>query len=195
MKYKIGVFGSGGGSQSDDANNQVAQAVGQALGNFHDHVIIITGGCTGLPYVAAREAKRAGCEVWGFSPVLDMEQQKKFTPDDDLSIYTKLQFVPKDMPFAKNLRVSMKYRNVLSTAACDAGIIISGRWGSLNEFTNLVDMQKLVGVVTGTGGIADELPKLDAKIHKQGAGKIVFNDDPIRLIEEVMRILNTSKTP
>lgn len=59
------------------------------------------------------------------------------------------------------------YHNVLTTAACDAGIIIAGRWGSMNEFTNLYDMGKVIGVLTGTGGIADELPQLLKKISKK----------------------------
>lgn len=186
MKYKIGVFGSGNGSQSDEIIKDAARAIGRALGTHANEVIIITGGCTGLPYIAAREATPMGSEVWGFSPVVDMEKQKNFTPDDDLSIYSKLIFVDKELPFAGNLRVSMKYRNVLSTAECDAGIVISGRWGSLNEFTNLVDMQKVVGVLTGTGEIADELPNLDAIVHKEGAGKIIFNDDPQNLVKEIL---------
>jgi len=108
-----------------------------------------------------------------------------------LSIYTKLIYVSRDLPFADNRRIRMKYRNVLSTAECDAGIIISGQWGSLNEFTNLVDMQKVVGVLTGTGGVADELPALAKKIVKEGQGTVIFNDDPRALVEELLQLLRS----
>jgi predicted Rossmann-fold nucleotide-binding protein len=186
MKYNIGVFGSGHSSKPSQQIATAAKQIGAALGRHAKEVTVVTGGCSGLPYMAAHEAAQAGASVWGFSPVQNMEAQKAFTPNDDLSIYTQLDFVPADLPFVHNQRVCMKYRNVLSTAACDAGIIISGQWGSLNEFTNLIDMQKLVGVLTGTGGIADELPALAKKIVKPGQGEIIFSDDPAQLVEAIL---------
>lgn len=53
----------------------------------------------------------------------------------------------------------LKYRNVVSTIHADAGSIISGGWGSLNEFTNLLYDGKPIGILAGTGGVADELPE------------------------------------
>lgn len=192
MKYKIGVFGSGGSKVSAKAVQESARQLGAILGNHAKEVIIVTGGCTGLPYAAAQEAAKSGTEVWGYSPVFNMDEQRQFTPNDNLGIYTKLEFVSPDTPLPDIQRVRMKFRNVLSTAACDAGIIISGQWGSLNEFTNLVDMQKVVGVLTGTGGVADELPVLCEKIVKEGQGTVVFNDDPEALVKEVLSLLEAT---
>ena len=98
------------------------------------------------------------------------------------------------MPFAGNRRICMKYRNVLSTAACDAGIIIAGQWGSLNEFTNLIDMQKVVGVLTGSGGVADELQALTAKIVKEGQGKVLFDSAPRALVKKLLTQLSITKS-
>lgn len=89
------------------------------------------------------------------------EKTKELLPAADTTIFDRLIFIPKDYEFTKNKQVSLKYRNVTSTASCDAGIIISGRWGSLNEFTNLYDMGKIIGVLIGTGGVADELEELN----------------------------------
>jgi predicted Rossmann-fold nucleotide-binding protein len=190
MKHKIGVFGSGGGSVSDEVIQDAAMRLGAELGARSNEVIVITGACTGLPYFAAQQASKAGTDVWGFSPVLNMQEQRQFTPNDNLDIYTKLEFIPEEIAASlKNQRERMKFRNVLSTSSCDAGIIISGRWGSLNEFTNLVDMQKPVGVLTGTGGIADELPDLCRKIVKEGQGPVIFNDDPQLLVDGLFKLL------
>lgn len=157
MKYKIGIFWIGGSWCLNGADSKVCTASWQGV-PFADELVVVTGGCTGLPYLAAHEAAKGGVGVHGYSPVASMSEQEKFTPNDDLSIYNELSFTPHNLILPDVQRVRMKYRNVLSTAACDAGIIISGQWGSLNEFTNLVDMQKAVGVLTGTGGVADELP-------------------------------------
>lgn len=187
MKYKIGIFGSSAG----DLENILPKArqLGRALGKHADAISIITGACSGLPYAVAKAAADEGSEILGFSPVFDIEEQKKFTPDDDISIYKRIEYMPRNFKLANNDLANKKYRNVISTATCDAGIVISGRWGSLNEFTNLIDMQKIVGVLTGTNGIADELPGLSQKISKEGQGQIIFNDNPVKLVEEVLAAL------
>lgn len=190
MKYKIGIFGSSAGDMT--AVRPKAVELGRLLGEHADSVIIVTGGCAGLPYVVAQAAAAQGVEIWGFSAELNMEELRLQAPDDDHTIYSKLEFVPQNYVFATNRRARMKYRNVISTATCDAGIIISGRWGSLNEFTNLIDLQKTVGVLTGTGGIADELPALSRKISKEGQGHIIFDDNPKTLTQKLLRVMQSS---
>jgi hypothetical protein len=187
MKYKIGIFGSAAGDLEDVLPK--SETLGKLLGQYKDRILILTGAGPGLPFIVAKEAAAAGVEVWGFSAALDLKSQKQSAPDVDTTVFKKLIYLPAGLPLADNVRVGRKYRNVTSTATCDAGIIISGRWGSLNEFTNLMDMQKLVGVWTGTGGVADELPALTQKITKEGQGTVFFDDDPARLLTEIMKHL------
>lgn len=183
MKFKVGVFGSAEGDIEHIFKK--AWQVGKALGEQKD-IIIITGAANGLPYQVALAASRLGAEIWEFSPCVDLGSQKKDTPDANHSIYKKIFYVPKDFKFSKDVQVSRKYRNVTSTATCDAGIIISGRWGTMNEFTNLFDMGKVIGILTGTGGIADELKSLNKKIHKPGRAKVLFDSSPQRLVKLVV---------
>jgi predicted Rossmann-fold nucleotide-binding protein len=190
-KYKVGVYGSSAGDLA--AMLPRAAELGRILGEYADSIIIITGACPGLPYAAAQAAAAKGVEVWGFSPLVNAVSHRQEYPDDDLSIYKKLVYVPKDFPCADNDQACKKYRNVISTATCDAAIIISGRWGSLNEFTNLIDMQKTVGVLTGTGGIADELPALSRKVSKPDQGELLFDDDPEQLVEKLLSSLGFAK--
>lgn len=187
-KYKIGVFGSNAEELSISTIGKAKQ-IGEELANYS--IIIITGASSGLPYHAAQEAAKKGIGVWGYSPVANVKDQKIFTPNDDISIYKRLIFIPKDFEFSSDPQVSKKYRNVISTANCDAGIIISGRWGTLNEFTNLYDMGKIIGVLTNTGGIADQLPVLTQKIHKKSKAKIIFSSSPKELVEKVIKELKT----
>jgi predicted Rossmann-fold nucleotide-binding protein len=191
MKYKIGIFGSSAGDM--DVVMPKAMELGKVFAAYADQVILVTGACAGLPYAVISEAASSGIEIWGFSSALDEAAHHKDYPDDDHSIYTKIMYVPADFPFHDNDRARKKYRNVISTATCDAGIIISGRWGSLNEFTNLIDQQKLVGLLTGTGGVADELPELSKKITKAGQGEILCDEDPSRLVEKLLTTLEHPK--
>jgi len=186
-KFNIGVFGSSAGEMADIVPK--ATQLGDVLGEHADEVVVITGACAGLPYEAASRAAAGGCEVWGYSDRQDFAGLQAKYPNDDLSIYSKLIYIPADYEFADNERVCFKYRNVTSTAVCDAGIIISGRWGSLNEFTNLVDMRKLVGVLTDTGGVADELEQLSQRISKEGQGEVIFNNNPAELVAQLLQRL------
>lgn len=185
MRWKIGVFGSNQ-EELDPNTIDIAKQLGRELARWN--IILITGGSSGIPYIVASEAAKRGTDVWGYSPFRDIRIQKKLVPNEDVSIYKKLIFVSKDFPFAPNIEVSKKYRNVISTANCDAGIIISGRWGTLNEFTNLYDMGKVIGVLTGTGGVADELPVLTKRIRKKSKARIVFNNNPKELISKIIDV-------
>lgn len=189
MKYKIGVFGSA--ENINDTAKDMSKAVGRILAQ--KNCIVITGGCSGLPYLAAYEASKNGSEVWGFSPEYNLDEQKKAFIKDDYKIYTKLIYITEKTTILTDRFVRLKYRNVTSTGNCDAGIIVSGRWGSMNEFTNLFDMGKIIGVLEGTGGIADELRHLTQKISKKSQAKSIFNADPTLLVEEMLHELS-SKT-
>ena len=182
LKFKIGIFGSA--VSDDDGTVQKAKELAQELSNFD--VVVLTGAGSGLPYLVSYEAFKKGVEVWGFAPTVNHEKQKKLYPSLDLKIYSELYYVPEDYKFADRVEVLRKYRNVNSTATCEAGIIIAGRWGTMNEFTNLYDMGKVIGVLTGTGGVADELPNLVKKISKKSEATLIFNDSPKDLLKKVI---------
>ena len=136
-----------------------------------------------------RTAKENGSEIWGYSQATNLKDQERFCPGCDSKIYKRLIFIPENYEFVTNNAACKKYRNVTSTASCDAGIIIAGRWGTMNEFTNLYDMGKVIGVLTETGGIADELPNLIKKIHKKSKAKVLFSNSPAILIKNLISAL------
>lgn len=193
-KWKIGVYGSG--FVTDENQESLAfggaQTVGKELAK--QGAIVITGACSGIPHLAARAAKDNGGEVWGFAPAKDYDAYRALEPDGkhtEQGLYDKLLYIPSDFEFINQHETCCKYRNVTSTATSDAGIIISGKWGTLNEFTNLVDFQKVIGVLVGTGGTAGEIPNLWEKIKKTGnQAKVIFNADPIKLVERVIEELD-----
>ncbi len=183
-KFNIGIYGSA----VDEAEvvQEKARQLGKELVKYKDQVIVVTGACLGLPYEVAKVVSKAGMEVWGYSPSVNLEDQEKSFNNENVSVHSKLIYVPEDFIHADNDLVCKKYRNVMSTADCDAGIIMAGRWGSLNEFTCLTDFGKVLGVLTETGGIADELKSLTEKISKKGSGKVIFNNSPEKLLMEVI---------
>lgn len=193
MKYKIGIFGSAAEVKNKAINR--AKQLGKELSKYKNRIIIVNGAASGIPSIITAEATKRGVKVWGFSPTVSEEEHtKEIVHGDDISKYTKVFFVPREFAEKYDLQVCRKYRNVLSTAVCDAGIIVSGRWGTMNEFTNLHDMGKVIGVLTGTGGIADELPNLCQKISKKSNAKVIFESSPKKLIEKLLLELKSRKS-
>ncbi len=190
MSFKIGIFGSAEGDFEKVLSK--AHKLGEELSKHE--LILITGASAGLPYEVIRVAQGNGLkEIWGFSQAVDLDGQSLANPDIDNKIFSKMTYVPKDYEFVSNPQVCRKYRNVTSTANCDGGIIISGRWGTLNEFTNLFDFGKVTGVLTRTGGVADELLSLSKKINKPSKAKVFFNSDPEKLVNQLISELESGK--
>ena len=79
-------------------------------------------------------------------------------------------------------------RNLLLTRSSDAVFFVSGRIGTLNEFTIAFEDKKPIGILTGTGGIVEELDEILA-IARRGSRNIVFDSDPKRLVAKVLKIL------
>jgi len=83
-------------------------------------------------------------------------------------------------------------RNLLLTRSSDAVIVICGRMGTLNEFTIAFEDKKPIGVLTGTGGTADMIKEIVTSSHR-GPGKIVYESDPKRLIEKLLKLVDKEK--
>jgi len=175
---KIGVFGSAAGTAA--SNEKLAKQVGIEIAR-RGHVLI-SGACLGLPFAAAEAAKSAGGHNIGYTAVTDATQHEAVmgTP---LSLYDELVTIPKDYRHKDNALVCKKYRNVASVAACDACVFISGRWGTINEFSNAFDMGIVMGILTHSGGFSAHVEMLVNTLGKASKGTICYNADPASLIQ------------
>lgn len=183
-KIILGIFGSA--TDGSPAVNKKAKELGRVLANYKKEIVLINGACPGLPYFVVSEAAKMGVETWGFSPTFNFQGQKKETGEKDISFYKKIIYLPKNLPLAEDINVGRKYRNVFLTASCQGGIIIGGRFGTLNEFTNLYDMGKIIGIFSGTGGASDVIAYLLRKINKNTGGEIFFESNPKKLVTKII---------
>lgn len=167
----IGVSGASvTGHCAPDAHEK-AEAVGRAIAKAG--MVLVTGATTGLPYWAAKGAKEEGGLVIGFSPASSEAAHVKtyHLPVDyhDVIVYTGFEYPG---------------RNLILTRAAEGIIVICGRLGTLNEFTIAFEDQRPIGILTGTGGVADEIKGIVEQAHR-GPGKIVFSPDPEELVQEL----------
>lgn len=142
-------------------------------------VVLLTGATTGIIYVVGKTAHEAGGFHIGISPGSNEREHVELykLPLDacDTLIYTGF---------------GLKGRNVVLVRSCDIVLFVAGAMGSLNEFTIAHDEGKIIGCLTGTGGVADESEYLLQRFGKRGIAARVFqNEDPEKLIEDCMNAL------
>lgn len=175
MKYKFVV--SGAAETGHCAVDVDKKAYELGLEIVKQGGILITGATTGVPYFAAKGAKEAGGISIGVSPAASMAAHVKSyrLPTDyfDFIIFTGFEY---------------SGRNLLLTRSADAVIVCCGRIGTLNEFTIAFEDNKPIGVLEGSGGMADEVRHIIDVGHR-GKGKIVYDSDPKRLIEKLVELI------
>ena len=142
-------------------------------------VVLLTGATTGIVYVVGKTAHEAGSFHIGISPGSSEREHVKLykLPLDacDALVYTGF---------------GLKGRNVVLVRSCDVVLFIAGAMGSLNEFTIAHDEGKIIGCLTGTGGVADESEYLLQKFGKRTVARVFHNDDPEQLVEDCLNSLD-----
>lgn len=173
MTIAIGVMGSAGdlaNASGKEALSEKAGALAQAIAVRKP--LLLTGATTGIVYLVGKAAHDAGIFHVGISPAGDEREHvdKYNLPLDacDLIVYTGF---------------GLKGRNVVLVRSCEIVLFIAGAMGSLNEFTIAHDEGKIIGCLTGTGGVADEVDYLLKKFSKDTGARVFQNDNPAKLLD------------
>jgi uncharacterized protein (TIGR00725 family) len=182
MKTTVGVMGSATDAEegpSGDALREKASALGRALAERN--VVLMTGATTGIVYLVGKAAHESGVFHVGVSPAASQREhvERYQLPADacDLIVYTGF---------------GLKGRNVVLVRSAEIVIFIAGAMGSLNEFTIAHDEGKVVGCLTGTGGVADEADYLIQKFSKGMGARVIQNHRPERLVDDCLTALKSS---
>jgi len=179
MKYQICVSGAASGA-TVQASHQLAYDLGKAIAVGGK--TLTTGATVGLPWYAAQGAfsvkDRLGVSI-GFSPASSFREHvtvyKLPTVEFDYINFTGMAYVG---------------RNVHLVRSSDAIITVGGRMGSLHEFVTAIESRKVIGVLLGSGGLADYIPTLIANIDCVDAKDIIFDTNPARLVGKVIKALD-----
>jgi uncharacterized protein (TIGR00725 family) len=177
MALKVGVMGAASGEMTP-THLAAAEALGRAVARAG--CVLVTGACPGLPLAAARGAKSAGGTVVGISPGLSLDEHvyKYRSPAEhhDILVFTGSGLMGREVD---NIRTS------------DIVVIVGGRSGTLGELAIAYDEGKLIGVVTGTGGISDLVRDILAACAKDTGARVLYDSDPERLVTELLRVYRT----
>ena len=179
MKTKVGVMGSATGSGRPEIAKTItekSEALGHAIAKRD--VILFTGATTGVVYLVGRTAHDAGVFHIGISPAINAQEH--------LTDY-KLPLDACDTLIFTGF--GLKGRNVVLVRSCDIVLFIAGAMGSLNEFTIAHDEGKIIGCLTGSGGVADETDYLLQKFAKRTQAHVFQDADPESLLDSCIKSL------
>jgi len=172
MKIKVGVMGSAGDASPDTKGALVKKAQALARAIASRPLLLLTGATTGIVYVVGKAAHDAGVFHLGISPAQNIQEhvEEYKLPLDacDLIVYTGF---------------GLKGRNVVLVRSCDLVLFVAGAMGSLNEFTIAHDEGKIIGCLTGTGGVADDADYLLRKFSKDTGARVFQDEDPEKLLD------------
>lgn len=178
-KPTIGVMGS-----ADLALNKSAAANLKSLSTrlgraIADHgCTLITGATTGFPDLVSRAARSAGGITIGVSPAQSREEHvsRYLLPEDSAVVIIYTGF-------------GLKGRNVVNVRSSDIVIVVGGGIGTLNEFTIAFDEGKIIGVLEGTGGVADRIREIAQLSGRETTSEVVFDSNPEDLVETCLQVL------
>jgi uncharacterized protein (TIGR00725 family) len=176
-KPVVGVMSA---SNNDALTNQeqtrlkdLAEELGVALAKHN--CILVTGATTGLPDLVARAFRKQGGFALGISPGESRaEHLKRYgLPEEgaDVLIYTGFGY---------------KGRNVVNIHSADIVLIFGGAIGTLNEFTIAYDEGKVIGVLEGSGGVADHIREIIDFCNKPTRGVVLFDNNPGTLVQRCL---------
>jgi uncharacterized protein (TIGR00725 family) len=183
MKYRIGVMGSAQGPTIENQENiRKAIEVGHYIAE--NNCILVSGACPGLPDEAAYGAHQAGGLTMGVSPAFSEREhiQKYKSPHQnyDIILYTGMGLMERD---------------IINIRSSDAIILLGGGVGTLNEFTVAYDEGKVIGVLTGSGGVSNHIDKILEICDRALTDLIIFDEDPKKLVKKVINNIKSHPAP
>jgi len=181
MKVTVGVMGSAGGDLAPEVCAKVFR-LGEAVAR--NDCILITGACPGLPHEAVKGAKSAGGLTVGISPGHTLQEHVELydSPTDHLDV----------LIFTGS---GLMGREITTVRSCDIVVVVGGRSGTLGEFAIAYDEGKLIGVLRGTGGIAENVDRIVQFVDKETGAEMVYDSDPEHLMGRLLEILPSHKAP
>lgn len=176
--YSICVSGAASGRTIEE-DKSLAERLGAAIAR-RGH-ITTTGATIGLPFYAAKGAKREGGMSIGFSPASGIrDHMRRYRlPRNyfDYINYTGMNYVGRDAYLIQS---------------SDAVITVGGRFGSLHEFVTAIEMHKPCGILIGSDGTADVIPELVKVLELPQRHKVIFDENPENLVARMVEILDES---
>lgn len=185
---RVGVYGAG--RAGSDAQLGWAKRVGMILGE-RDHQLI-TGGNQGVSEQAARGyALRWESDHLAVAYTAARDEAEWEKMGGAPRLYEEINYTPRQLQGldGRSADVSLAFRyhwrNLLAAERAEAAVIIGGSLGTLSSLTNLFALNRPVGLLLGSGGIADCWEGWAHQLTRAEEGRVFGNVDPDQLIQRL----------
>lgn len=172
VQIRIGVMGSAA-EEVERTLAEQCRALGKAIAE--QGCCVLTGACPGMPHEVVLGAKEVGGQSMGISPAASLKEHiESFSSpycEYDVMVYTGL---------------GLMGRELINIRSSDIVVVVGGRCGTLGEFAIAYEEGKLIGVLTGTGGITEALPPLVAGFKKKTGTEVIYDAAPRQLIARLL---------
>lgn len=153
-KIKVTVIGSSRYDEIDNVHKKMAYNIGKVIAD--NRCVLLTGGRKGISEFAANGAIKNGGLCIGISPADNYKSHVDVFKNPTL-VFDALIFTC----------FGHKGRNVVLIRSCDAVIALDGWVGTLNELTIVLDEDKDIGILNGSGLIITYFLDFYNKISNQ----------------------------
>lgn len=168
---KLAILGSASNIVSAE-NENLCKEAGEYLAQ--KKITVVTGGSHGIPGFVVKSAFEAGAETEVYSPDEDVEQHNLRPDNLSLKYFKNHKFIP-----------GFTARSLEMMKNVDSVLVINGRIGTLSEFTIALEEGLNIGIIKGTGGIADHLEYIISIAKKEFKNKIIFDTDYKTVIDKL----------
>ncbi len=179
LKMKLCVSGAAEASHCGVDAMELSKEIGKEIAR--SEAVLMNGATTGFPLWAAMGAKEVNGFCIGLSPASNEKEHREVyklpTEYLDLIIYTGFGYPGRDL---------------LLTRSSDAIFIGCGRIGTIHEFTIAYEDNKPVGILEGpwkTDEILKEIMRRSNRVNE----KVIFDQDPKRLVERIVAMVKKDK--
>ncbi len=143
---------------------------------------VVTGATVGVSFETVCGAKEAGGKAFGVSPAKDKQEHiEKF--GYPVVNFDEIEFTGAGVPA----------RNLLLVQKSDVVLFIGGGVGTLNELTIALQLQKIIGVLESSGGVAANAKQILSIIGMKNYNKIVFAKKPALLVKKILNKIKVAQ--
>jgi uncharacterized protein (TIGR00725 family) len=158
-------MGSAGGDLAQETWERV-QRFGEEVGRRG--YVLVTGAALGLPQQTMLGAKRAGVVVVNVSPTLNLDEHVHECGSPSRG-YETVVFTGS----------GLMGREIENIRTCDVVMFAGGRSGTLDEFAIAYEEGKVIGMLSGIGGMADSIGESLKLVGNKTEAVICYDADPL----------------
>jgi len=180
----FGVMG-GAGSNTPAKVNGLLHAMGGHIAKSGN--VVLTGAAPGLPDHSVRGAREAGGLTVGISSFRTMAAHREAGAPTNFDV---LQMTSLPPSLKGQNRPNFMGREIDNIERSDVIVIAGGRFGTLGELAIALEERRPVGVLTGSGGVADivkDVVKASTRAGKAPGAPVIYDSNPKRLVSRLIK--------